>query len=112
MVWNPKLAMGVAVILWAPCLPKKGSFYIIGKQKSGLLCSQLYACLLYGWYCSLKPNLDFSLFPFDEKCMKALLDEDYRLGGITLPQYFPMTLAVFESPSYKVKESHLKSGLI
>ena len=56
-----------------------------------------------GWYCSLKP---FSvLYPFDEKCMKAILDEEYRFGGIRLPQYFPITLAVFESPSYKVKES-------
>ena len=42
MVWNPKLALGVAVVLWAPCLLKKWSFYIIGKQTSGFLCSQLY----------------------------------------------------------------------
>ena len=42
MVLNPKLAVGVVVILWALCLLKKGSFYIIGKQTSGLLCSQLY----------------------------------------------------------------------
>ena len=45
MVWNPKLAVGVAVILWAPCLLKKGSFYIIGKQTNGLLCSPLYVLL-------------------------------------------------------------------
>ena len=44
--WNLKLAVGVAVILWSPCLLKKGSFYIIGKQTSGLLCSQLYITLL------------------------------------------------------------------
>ena len=42
MVWNPKLAVGAALILWVPCLLKKGSFNIIGKQTSGLLCSQLY----------------------------------------------------------------------
>ena len=42
MVWNPELVVGVAVILWAPCLLKKGSFHIIGKQTSSLLCSQLY----------------------------------------------------------------------
>ena len=42
VVWNPKQAVGVAVILWAPCLLEKGSFYVIGKQTSGLLCSQLY----------------------------------------------------------------------
>ena len=44
--------------------------------------------------------------------MKALLDEEYRLGGIKLPQNFPMTLAVFESPSYKVKESKLELNLL
>ena len=42
MVWNPKLAVGVAVNLWASCLLKKGSFYIIGKQTSGFPCSILY----------------------------------------------------------------------
>ena len=47
MVLNPKLAVGVALILWVPCLLKKGSFYIIGKQTSGFPCSQLYARNVY-----------------------------------------------------------------
>ena len=32
----------MAAILWAPCLLKKCSFYIIGEQTSGLFCSQFY----------------------------------------------------------------------
>ena len=32
----------MTLILWAPCLLKKRSFYIIGKQTSVFLCSQLY----------------------------------------------------------------------
>ena len=47
MVWTAKLAVGMAVILWAPCLLKKGSFYIIGKLTSGLLCFQLYIVLFF-----------------------------------------------------------------
>ena len=32
----------MAEISWVPCSLKKGSFYIIGGQTSGLFCSHLY----------------------------------------------------------------------
>ena len=37
VVWNPKLAVVVAVISWAPCLLKKGSFYIINNPNDGFM---------------------------------------------------------------------------
>ena len=36
----------------------------------------------------------------------SLVEEMMWLGGIEFPQYSPMKGAAFESPSYKVKESH------
>ena len=74
--------------LWNFCLPGKG---------------------LYGWYSSLKPGLVED--PSDRKCMKASLDEEMKLGGVVCPQYLPIIGAVFEFPSYKVKESQLKFTL-
>ena len=50
-IWDPKLALGVAVILWVSCLLKKCSFHIIGTQTSGLFCSQLYLPFLARCYC-------------------------------------------------------------
>ena len=40
--------------------------------------------------------------------MKTVLFEEMKVGGITSPQYFPIMGAVFECPSYKVKESKLE----
>ena len=77
MVWNPKLALGVAVILWVPCLLKKESFYIIGKQTSGFLCSQLYISLEpvnqgHGMTCAVgvKTQLHTTVAFYEEKMQK------------------------------------------
>ena len=37
------------------------------------------------------------------KWMKALLVDEMKLGGIELPQYFPMRVEALESPLYNIK---------
>ena len=60
--------------------------------------------LLWGWYSNLKP-LSSMPYSSDWKCKKALLVDEMKVGGNDWPQYLPIRGAVFELPSYKVKES-------
>ena len=41
MVWNPKLAVGVAVVLWAPCLLKKRVILYHRDAKHALSCRSM-----------------------------------------------------------------------
>ena len=99
--------MGVVVVLWAPFLLKKGSFYIIGKQTSGFLCSQFYMLVLFLCPHEIRWNLITNL---DQLIITATRLRKMQCKWWVIQQLLPKTEAILRPNQTKRSNTKVFGG--